>query len=79
MGHDQSKEEQVKQIGDQQVTVIENQEVHAETLAQSEIKIWIILVIVGLLLLLKLLEETQKKWKKEAFKAARSVATVQPA
>ncbi|EDS41231.1 conserved hypothetical protein [Culex quinquefasciatus] len=35
MGHDQSKEEQVKQIGDQQVTVIENQEVHTEALEQS--------------------------------------------
>lgn len=46
MGHEQSKSE-VKQIGDQQVTVIEKQEVHTEALAQSDLKLWIILTIVA--------------------------------
>lgn len=77
MGHDQSKEEQVKQIGDQQVTVIENQEVHTEALEQSGVKITIILIIVALQLVLAIMKHIKKKFQKSAVQAARTIVLEQ--
>lgn len=70
MGQDLSKEQDVKQIGDQQVTVIENQEVHTEALAQSDVKLWIILVMVALQLLIIVAKLANKLLKRNARKAA---------
>lgn len=77
MGSSDSKENNVKQIGDQQVTVIENQEVHTEYHTQHELKLTIIMVAVLALLALKLIKIGWKFCKRQAFETARSVATLQ--
>lgn len=77
MGNSDSKDQDVKQIGDQQVTLIENQEVHTEYHTQHEWKLLIILAAVVTLLILKVLKLTWRFCKKQAFKTARSVATIQ--
>lgn len=77
MGNSDSKDQDVKQIGDQQVTLIENQEVHTEFHNQHEWKLYVILAAVVTLLVLKILKLGWRFCKKQAFKTARSMATIQ--
>lgn len=77
MGNSDSKDQEVKQIGDQQVTLIENQEIHTEFHNQHEWKLLVIMVAVLILLVLKIMKLLLKFCQKQAFKTARSVATIQ--
>lgn len=79
MGNTETKDQSqdVKQIGDQQVTVIENQEVHTEYHSQHEWKLTVIMIAVLILLALKLLKIAWNFCRKEALKTARSIATIQ--
>lgn len=77
MGNSDSKDQEVKQIGDQQVTVIENQEVHTEMHSQHEAKLWIIIGMLTFIIALNLTKIVINKCRKEAYKAARSMAAAQ--
>lgn len=79
MGTTESKDqkEEVKQLGDQQVTVIENQQIHTEYHTQHDVKLWVILVVTTVLLVLKILKTVCRYCKKQALKAAGTVSKVQ--
>lgn len=74
MGNSDSKDQHVKQIGDQQVTVIENQEVHTEMHGQHAVKLWIIIGMQAFLIILVLAKIFIKRCRKEL---ARSMINVQ--
>jgi hypothetical protein len=71
MGNENSKNNagDVKQIGDQQVTVIENQSVHTEYHVQHDVKLWVIIVMVTILLAAKIAKAIFKLCKRQAKKA----------
>ena len=74
MGKTQSKA--ISQSGDPQVTVIQNQEVHTQMHEDHEIKLWIILALLCILVLFKIQSVYKKRERKTAIKAARSVAAL---
>lgn len=74
MGNDNSKKP--TQNGDQDVTIIENQEVHTGLLEDYDWKINLILIISTIQLLIGILTILRKQWKKTAIKAAKSVAAL---
>lgn len=79
MGNSDSKyqDSEVKQLGDQQVTLIENQQIHTEYNTQNDFKLWIILTVTITLLVMKVLKVMCKYCKKQALKAAKSVKQVE--
>lgn len=74
MGNDNTKE--ATQNGDQDVTIIENQEVHTGLLEDHDWKLNLILIIVTTQLIIGILNILRKQWKKAALKAAKSVAAL---
>lgn len=79
MGNSDSKyqDSEVKQLGDQQVTLIENQQKNTEYHTQHDFKLWIILTVTITLLVMKVLKVMCKYCKKQALKAAKSVKQVE--
>ena len=77
MGGKHSRDEQIKTVGDQTVTIVENQEVHAAALEQSAWKLNLVLVLLTLQVLLVLIKQALKTMKKTVVKAAAKAAFVQ--
>lgn len=73
MGKPQSK---VIENGDAQVTVIQNQEIHSIEHGQQFIILWVILVAVLMQLAFTLHGAYKKLEKRNALKAARSIAAL---
>lgn len=71
MGNDNSKDNtsEVKQLGDQQVTLIENQQIHTEFHTQHDFKLWIIIVLLTILLIERATRIIYKRCKKQAKQA----------
>lgn len=74
MGTSNTKE--ASQNGDQDVTIIENQEVHTGLLEDHDWKLNLILIIVTLQLIIGILATLRRQWKKTAIRAAQSVAAL---
>lgn len=74
MGSENTKE--ATQSGDQDVTIIENREVHTGLLESHDGKINIVLGIVAIQMLITILGIVRKQFRKQALKAAKSVATL---
>lgn len=62
--------------GDHQTQVINHLESHTEILDQTEIKLWLILIVVCAQLLLLVYKMHKKQSRRQALKAAKSVAAV---
>lgn len=79
MGNTESNDQNthVKQLGDQQVTIIENQQISTQLHNQHDIKLWIILFITSALLILKLVRMMWKCCKKQTLKALSTANKVQ--
>ena len=76
MGNSESKDQDVKQIGDQQVTVIENQEVHTEMHGQHEWKLWLIVGLQIFMVIMMLIKTAKKKCKKELAKSMANIHNI---
>lgn len=77
MGNTSDKEESAKTVGDQTVTIIENQEVHSTAHAEHAWKLNVILTLLAIQLAIALLKYAVGLAKKTLAKAATKAAFVQ--
>ena len=73
MGKQQSKEQEQSTIGDQTVTIIENQEVHTGQHEHHNLKLNIILILLTMQTIIVIVKLATKLMKKAMSKAAQKV------